>query len=159
MRRITGLDWPLVALAACLLALTGAGAIWVTHFDDPNAGLAALLQAPPYALAAWLVVSRKEVGTDDGRALATVLLVALAMRLILLPGWPVSTDIFRYVWDGRVQGAGINPYLHLPADAALSDLRDAAIFPHMDGTTDISRFKIVKALFPHTAGKYAGPEA
>jgi alkylation response protein AidB-like acyl-CoA dehydrogenase len=37
--------------------------------------------------------------------------------------------------------------------------RDAAIFPHMDGTTDISRFKIVKALFPHTAGQYAGPEA
>src|SRR5436309_14496295 len=38
-------------------------------------------------------------------------------------------------------------------------LRDAAIFPHMDGTTDISRFKIVKAMFPHSAGKYAGPEA
>ena len=37
--------------------------------------------------------------------------------------------------------------------------RDAAIFPHMDGTTDISRFKIVKAMFPDTAGKYAGPEA
>ena len=36
--------------------------------------------------------------------------------------------------------------------------RDAAIFPHMDGTTDISKFKIVKALFPATAGKYAGPE-
>jgi alkylation response protein AidB-like acyl-CoA dehydrogenase len=37
-------------------------------------------------------------------------------------------------------------------------LRDAAIFPHMDGTVDISKFKIVKALFPETAGKYAGPE-
>jgi alkylation response protein AidB-like acyl-CoA dehydrogenase len=37
--------------------------------------------------------------------------------------------------------------------------RDAAVFPHMDGTTDISRFKIVKAMFPDTAGKYAGPEA
>jgi alkylation response protein AidB-like acyl-CoA dehydrogenase len=37
--------------------------------------------------------------------------------------------------------------------------RDAAIFPHMDGTVDISKFKIVKAMFPHTAGKYAGPEA
>jgi alkylation response protein AidB-like acyl-CoA dehydrogenase len=36
--------------------------------------------------------------------------------------------------------------------------RDAAIFPHMDGTVDISRFKIVKSMFPHTAGKYAGPE-
>jgi acyl-CoA dehydrogenase len=37
-------------------------------------------------------------------------------------------------------------------------VRDAAIFLHMDATTDISRFKIVKALFPHTAGAYAGPE-
>ncbi|MGZ3411516.1 MAG: acyl-CoA dehydrogenase family protein [Xanthobacteraceae bacterium] len=36
--------------------------------------------------------------------------------------------------------------------------RDAAIFLHMDATTDISRLKIVKSLFPHTAGKYAGPE-
>jgi len=34
--------------------------------------------------------------------------------------------------------------------------RDAAIFLHMDATTDISRFKIVKSMFPHTAGTYAG---
>ncbi len=38
-------------------------------------------------------------------------------------------------------------------------VRDAAIFLHMDATTDISRFKIVKSLFPHTAGAYAGPES
>jgi alkylation response protein AidB-like acyl-CoA dehydrogenase len=37
--------------------------------------------------------------------------------------------------------------------------RDAAIFLHMDATTDISRLKIVKSMFPHTAGKYAGPES
>jgi alkylation response protein AidB-like acyl-CoA dehydrogenase len=37
--------------------------------------------------------------------------------------------------------------------------RDAAIFLHSDSTADISRFKIVKALFPQTAGKYAGPES
>jgi alkylation response protein AidB-like acyl-CoA dehydrogenase len=36
--------------------------------------------------------------------------------------------------------------------------RDAAIFLHMDATADISRLKIVKALFPGTAGAYAGPE-
>ena len=36
--------------------------------------------------------------------------------------------------------------------------RDAAIFLHMDATVDISRLKIVKSMFPHTAGKYAGPE-
>ncbi len=37
-------------------------------------------------------------------------------------------------------------------------LRDAVMFLHMDATVDISKFKIVKAMFPHTAGKYAGPE-
>jgi alkylation response protein AidB-like acyl-CoA dehydrogenase len=36
--------------------------------------------------------------------------------------------------------------------------RDASIFLHMDATADISRFKIVKSMFPRTAGTYAGPE-
>jgi hypothetical protein len=37
-------------------------------------------------------------------------------------------------------------------------LRDASIFLHMDATADISRLKIVKAMYPHSAGAYAGPE-
>jgi len=37
-------------------------------------------------------------------------------------------------------------------------LRDAALFLHRDATVDIGRFKIVKAMFPRTAGVYAGPE-
>ncbi len=36
--------------------------------------------------------------------------------------------------------------------------RDASVFLHMDATVDISKFKIIKSMFPHTAGKYAGPE-
>ena len=36
--------------------------------------------------------------------------------------------------------------------------RDAAIFLHMDATADISKMKIVKSMFPATAGKYAGAE-
>jgi len=35
--------------------------------------------------------------------------------------------------------------------------RDAAVFLHMDATVDIRKFKIVKLMFPHTAGAYAGP--
>lgn len=37
--------------------------------------------------------------------------------------------------------------------------RDAAIFLHMDATVDVSRMKIIKNMFPATAGKYAGPES
>jgi alkylation response protein AidB-like acyl-CoA dehydrogenase len=36
--------------------------------------------------------------------------------------------------------------------------RDASIFLHMDATADISRLKIVKSMFPQTAGAYAGKE-
>ncbi|MGZ8156055.1 MAG: hypothetical protein ACXWUK_12200 [Burkholderiales bacterium] len=38
-------------------------------------------------------------------------------------------------------------------------LRDASLFLHRDATVDISRFKTVKAMFPETAGRYAGPES
>jgi alkylation response protein AidB-like acyl-CoA dehydrogenase len=37
-------------------------------------------------------------------------------------------------------------------------MRDALINLHSDGTTDVSNFKIVKAMFPETAGKYAGAD-
>jgi hypothetical protein len=68
-----------------------------------------------------------------GRALAIVLAFALAMRLALVGIAPLlSTDIYRYVWDGRVQAAGINPYRYVPADPALSALRDSAIYPHIN---------------------------
>jgi alpha-1,6-mannosyltransferase len=131
MKRITGLDWPLLGLAACLLALSVAGAIWINSFDDANAGVIPLLQAVPYAIAVWLIV-RAQDGADTGRALATIIAVGVAMRLLLLPGWPVSTDLYRYIWDGRVQGAGINPYLYLPVDAALAGLRDGEIYPYIN---------------------------
>jgi hypothetical protein len=35
-------------------------------------------------------------------------------------------------------------------------MRDALINLHSDGTTDVSNFKIVRAMFPETAGSYAG---
>jgi hypothetical protein len=61
---------------------------------------------------------------------------ALAFRLLLV-GAPqhLSSDVHRYVWDGRVQAAGINPYRYAPADPALAGLRDAAIYPHINRPT------------------------
>jgi len=51
----------------------------------------------------------------------------------LLAHEPVlSTDIYRYVWDGRVQAAGINPYRHVPQSPALERLRDPDLFPFIN---------------------------
>lgn len=42
---------------------------------------------------------------------AIIVLFAVIFRLLLLGGPKIhSSDAYRYVWDGRVQAAGINPY-------------------------------------------------
>ncbi len=65
-----------------------------------------------------------------------VLGVAVLLRVLLLPAPPfLSSDVYRYVWDGRVQAAGINPYVYVPAAPALEGLRDAAVFPHINRAT------------------------
>ena len=73
-------------------------------------------------------------GRADGRVMTTVLIAfAVAFRIILLSTQPVlSDDIYRYVWDGRVQAAGINPYLYPPEAPELSHLRDDAIYPRIN---------------------------
>lgn len=49
-----------------------------------------------------------------------VLVAAVLLRLVFLPVTPsLSDDVYRYLWDGRVQLSGVNPYRHAPRDAAL----------------------------------------
>ena len=65
--------------------------------------------------------------------LLVILGLAVLMRLLIITDDPfLSTDIYRYVWDGRVQAAGMNPYALVPADPTLAALRDAAIYPNIN---------------------------
>jgi hypothetical protein len=67
------------------------------------------------------------------RSVWLVLAVAFAMRVPWLMAPPfLSTDLYRYIWDGRVQAAGINPYRYVPADPALADLRDDTVYPRIN---------------------------
>lgn len=62
-----------------------------------------------------------------------ILACALVMRCLLIATPPfLSSDIYRYVWDGRVQNAGINPYRYMPADPQLAFLRDDQVYPHIN---------------------------
>ena len=67
------------------------------------------------------------------RTIWLVLGVAVAMRVMTLVAPPLlSTDIYRYVWDGRVQLAGINPYRYVPDAPAVAFLRDEAVYPQIN---------------------------
>ena len=58
-------------------------------------------------------------------SLWVILITAALIRLILLPTEPsLSEDIYRYLWDGHVQNAGINPYAHAPDSEAVAHLRN-----------------------------------
>jgi hypothetical protein len=96
--------------------------------------------------AACLLSGRLSPGSRQGAALAAILGVAALVRVIaLFAPEALSTDAFRYVWDGRVQAAGINPYRYLPVDPALAPLRDAKIFPN------INRAAYAHTIYPPTA--------
>jgi alkylation response protein AidB-like acyl-CoA dehydrogenase len=66
-----------------------------------------------------------------------------------------STEIFQVVQHAMELHGGNGGMLDFGIEKLL---RDASLFLHRDATVDICRFKIVKAMFPDTAGRYAGPE-
>lgn len=112
----------LAALAAALaLTITGRGTLahpaplyrWYT------------VDAALFALA--LLLLRR---VPDRQVVPLVLagsVVVAALGLLAPPR--TSDDAYRYVWDGRVQAAGISPYAYPPDDPALARLRDPQLFP------------------------------
>jgi hypothetical protein len=72
-------------------------------------------------------------GPSGSTALGVILGFALVFRILQV--WtPVylSSDVYRYLWDGRVQLAGVSPYRYPPAAPELAMLRDDTVYPHIN---------------------------
>ena len=118
----------LALLGLLLVGLCRQGVYEIHHFVI-GFGLVAMYQALLYLVAVWVVLNRPA----NRWTFAIILACAAGCRLVCLFSPPfLSTDIFRYVWDGRVQAAGINPYRYIPADSHLAFLRDLDIYPHIN---------------------------
>ena len=135
--------------------------VYVASCLAPWPGMPAVRQMQlGYALgcAGWLMlIHRVWRRPRSALRMTELLIVALALRLFLLAA-PVSDDVHRYVWEGRVRLAGFNPYLLAPDDEALSNLRDAnwplinhpdhpAIYPPLAESVCAA----VAGIFPSTA--------
>src|ERR1700757_5463687 len=121
--------WMALTLFGCILLALNLVARHRQQADDlPWFVAIALAQGAVYLFAVRVVLL-------DGAAphsLAVVLVFAALLRLTVLFASPyLSDDIYRYVWDGRVQAAGINPYRFVPADPALQGLRDGTVYQHI----------------------------
>jgi alpha-1,6-mannosyltransferase len=85
----------------------------------------ALVQSVLYLVAAWLIW---RVRSSRSTLVLAIVFAALFRLSILFAPPYLSDDIYRYIWDGRVQAAGVNPYRYIPADDSLKNLRDEKIY-------------------------------
>lgn len=84
-----------------------------------------------YIVAVWIILTQPV----DRFTFPIILTVAIACRLVMLFSDPfLSSDVYRYAWDGVVQHAHISPYRYVPGDPVLAFLRapNQDLFDHMN---------------------------
>ncbi len=87
-----------------------------------------------YAIAVALVLRQSDSPLATRHSpLVIVFGFAILFRAILVFTPPtLSDDMYRYVWDGRVQAQGINPYTYPPSAPQLENLRDETVWQHVN---------------------------
>jgi hypothetical protein len=116
-------SWPTAGCAGAAALVTGLVLLAVQEPALGGFGISAAWLA--FAGGAWLVLR-----TPPRQAVPLILLGAAAIQLAALSAPPrTSTDLYRYIWDGRVQAAGIDPYRYVPAAPQLTRLRDPFLWP------------------------------
>lgn len=120
----------LCALGAGLVAMSHQFLAEHTRYRIGNSGVSGWSDV--LFVAAVVIVLTQPV---NRATLWIVLGFAVAMRGTVLFTRPyLSTDIYRYVWDGIVQHAHISPYRYVPGDHALAGLQAKypGIFEHIN---------------------------
>ncbi len=93
----------------------------------------ALLLVSHAALVTLMLTVWRAVARGDEACWRLMLGAAVLFRLIAATAPPtLSDDVYRYVWDGRVQAAGHHPYKFAPSDPMRSELRDGTIYPKIN---------------------------
>ncbi len=86
-----------------------------------------------FALYAGATVLVLRLEAFSRRALVASFALAAGIQALLLFTPPtLSDDMYRYVWDGRVQAQGISAYQYPPNAPELRALRDATVWPSIN---------------------------
>ena len=115
------------AVSAALVVLAGLVLLIVRPSLDP-----ARMRPLPLIAGAWMVflVAAWLLRRMPRRtAVALILLGGIAVQLAAVSSPPKqSNDLYRYVWDGKVQAAGVDPYQYVPTATQLTGLRNDFLF-------------------------------
>jgi alpha-1,6-mannosyltransferase len=124
--------WRLAVLGGASGLLYLLGSVWEPPLERTNHHWYVLWFSGVFVVYLLALLEIRRFGQQPPRVVVPLIVGwALIFRLSVLwvtPGF-LSDDIYRYVWDGLVQQAGINPYNYPPEAAELGFLRDDTIFP------------------------------
>ncbi len=116
-----------VAISLALIAAAGLVLLLVRPGLNP-----ARIRPLPLLVGAWIafIAAAWLLRKVPLRAsVALILLGGIAIQLTAVSAPPQnSNDLYRYIWDGRVQAAGIDPYHYVPTARQLTGLRDDFLF-------------------------------
>jgi len=122
-----------VLTAAVIVQVALTFALFQGHLSSLTITNARHLQ--PLALVPFVVavLALSRAGLSPRAAAWLVLAVTAALQVIALLQPPqTSDDDLRYIWDGKVQLAGVDPYRYVPNDPALVRLHEPALFTNQD---------------------------
>ena len=120
--------WVLLLLGALACGIYGIGFRAAPELH-PSVTYLALV----YPLAVLFAVACLWVWKRPGVRLRWIVGFALAFRLLAMVDPPsLSSDVYRYAWDGRVQRAGFSPYAFPPDAPELAALADSALHPQIN---------------------------
>lgn len=131
-RKFISTQWSVIAL--CVSGIAMLALYRVAVHSKGVADIAWFLKLVVIQTVIYLAVAWLSLRSSDSRSLLLLGLVFAALfRLSIIFSPPyLSDDVYRYIWDGRVQAAGINPYRYIPADESLAQLRDEKIYPNIN---------------------------
>lgn len=133
----------LILIGAAMFVFSHQLVVEYHHFSIGFSGVSGW-SAILYIAATWLILTQPV----DRLTFPIILIVAIACRFIPLFAEPyLSSDIYRYVWDGIVQHAHINPYRYIPGDPHLAFLRE----PHRQIFDYINRRDVAPTIYPPAA--------
>lgn len=117
-----------VALGATLCVLAGLLAVLIRHTEYRHHALWLYCLSVPLFSLAVVLLARCRVSRNG--ALLVIFGAGVVFQVIAISQHTTTTDDdYRYMWDAKVQLAGVDPYRYAPVAPQLDGLREEYLFP------------------------------
>ena len=146
------------AIIAALVMICGLEFLVVRPSADP---LAVPIKPLPLIMGAWMlfaVAAWLLRGISLRWSVALIIIGGIVIQIVAMSAPPQSSDdLYRYIWDGRVQAHGFDPYAFVPSAPQLAHLRDPVPVDRRPGQLPVPALRLAGRRAPRPPGQPADP--